>query len=183
MTLFRYRRAGTRSTRGRGCSRTSIAHPWWIFSPPGKRRERKRRVSALHSVRRVPERTSNETGLPCLFIAAHCLAKRCVNAGSTDNEQSKARLAEMLHESGGGLRRHSTVAASGNKNCSLRHAEDQRVFDRDVGGNLKSDHTILRVVMFFTKRRGYRTIAGVSILFAEKTDKGPLDRGLDRFLC
>ncbi|MCK4514181.1 MAG: hypothetical protein KAU31_02930, partial [Spirochaetaceae bacterium] len=31
---------------------------------------------------------------------------------------------------------------------------------------------ILRVVMFFTKRRGYRTIAGVSMLFAEKTIVG-----------
>jgi hypothetical protein len=29
--------------------------------------------------------------------------------------------------------------------------------------------------MFFTKRRGYRTIAGVSILFAEKTIQWPLD--------
>ncbi len=31
---------------------------------------------------------------------------------------------------------------------------------------------ILRVVVFFTKRRGYRTITGMSTLFAEKTIEG-----------
>ncbi len=31
---------------------------------------------------------------------------------------------------------------------------------------------ILRVVVFFTKKRGYRTIAGMSTLFAEKTIEG-----------
>ena len=33
---------------------------------------------------------------------------------------------------------------------------------------------ILRAVVFFTKRRGYRTITGMSILFAEKTIEGRL---------
>ena len=37
---------------------------------------------------------------------------------------------------------------------------------------------ILRVVVFFTKRRGYRTIAGMSTLFAEKTIEGRVIGGV-----